>query len=81
MARPPCRKPLTHLFRGAPAVRTWSKYQETIPGWTLCGINRQLGSGPSRQRAECTEHASLVTCPYCLDLMRPSAKKQGVGAS
>lgn len=62
-----------HLLRGAPAVRSWSKYQKTEPEWTLCGIKRQLASGPGRKRAESTEDGSLVTCPYCLDLMRPRA--------
>lgn len=70
------RKPVTHLFRGAPPVRDWSKHQETVKDWTLCGINRRLAEGSNRRRAECTELASLVSCPYCLELMRPSAKKQ-----
>ena len=29
-----------HLFRGAPSVRSWSKYQKTAEEWTLCGIRR-----------------------------------------
>ena len=43
-------KPVTHLFRGAPSVRTWSKYKETVKNWTLCGIKRNLirtGDGES----------------------------------
>jgi hypothetical protein len=27
-----------HLYRGAAGVRTWSKYQETVKEWALCGI-------------------------------------------
>lgn len=62
----------THLFRGAEPVRSWSKYQETVKDWTLCGIRRKGGS----LDVESTEHASLVSCPYCRQLMGPSAKKQ-----
>jgi len=29
--------PAVHLFRGSPAVRSWSKYQETDRRWYLCG--------------------------------------------
>jgi len=28
-----------HLYRGAPAVRGWSRYQQTMRDWTLCGIS------------------------------------------
>jgi hypothetical protein len=65
--------PVVHLFRGAPAVRSWSTHQETIEGWTLCGIDRQLSAGPQRHRAECVEDPSLVSCPYCVELMHPTA--------
>ena len=63
---------VTHLYRGSPAVRSWSKYQETVEGWTLCGINRRIGSADAGDRAESTEDASLVSCPYCHQLMQPS---------
>jgi len=66
-----------HLFRGAPAVRGWSKYRATVEAWTLCGINRRLAAGPTRQRASCTEDPSLVNCPYCLELMRPAKASCG----
>jgi len=62
-----------HLFRGAPAVRSWSKYRTTDPSWTLCGIRRtkqvreKIGLG-------CTEDALLVSCSFCRQLMAPSAK-------
>jgi hypothetical protein len=62
-----------HLYRGAPPVRSWSKYQTTVEEWTLCGVHRKLASGPGRRRAGCVEDASLVTCPHCLELMRPRA--------
>ena len=62
-----------HLFRGAPAVRSWSKYQETVEEWTLCGINRRSrGKGLTTGR-HATEDASRVSCPYCLHLMRSGA--------
>jgi len=62
---------LVHLFRGAPAVRYWSKHQETIEAWTLCGISRAKGGlKVRRDAAQATEDASLVTCPYCHQLMR-----------
>jgi len=65
-------RPLTHLYRGAPCVRSWSKYQTTAEGWTLCGIRRQKRRGGLLHPAECTEEAAVVSCPFCLDLMRPS---------
>ena len=37
----PAVKSIVHLFRGAPCVRSWSKYQSTIENWTLCGIERR----------------------------------------
>lgn len=67
-------KPGVHLYRGAPAVRSWSKYQTTIEGWTLCGIKRKSRGKGSTTGRHCVEDASLVSCPYCLILMRPSAK-------
>lgn len=58
--------PKLHLFRGAPAVRSWSRNQETDKAWTLCGMHR---SGPARP-LHATEDADLVTCHYCQLLMR-----------
>lgn len=60
-----------HLFRGAPAVRSWSKYRETIREWTLCGIRRAGGS----EETPTTEYAHDVTCRYCLKLMGATAKR------
>lgn len=60
-------QPRMHLFRGAPAVRTWSKHQETVPDWTLCGIARK---GASKD-TQVTEEAREVSCPYCLQLLAP----------
>ena len=68
---------MIHLFRGAPSVRSWSKYQETVEGWTLCGINREIGRKTRRPTSACVEDASLVSCPYCLVLMAPSAVSAG----
>jgi hypothetical protein len=70
-----------HLYRGAPAVRSWSKYQETVEDWTLCGIRRQKRRDGLLHPRQCTENAFQVSCPYCLDLMRPSAKNQRVRKS
>lgn len=64
------RKPQIHLFRGAPPVRSWSKYKRTEPAWTLCGIARYKGSQPRPRPAQATEDPSLVSCPHCLQLMR-----------
>ncbi len=70
MRTPPVKgPPPIHLYRGAPAVRSWSKHQETVTDWTLCGIRGHKGS-PLRA----TEAASAVTCRYCLCLLRPDAK-------
>lgn len=79
MRKPPPRpgKPPMHLFRGAPAVRSWSIHQETDREWALCGIRRKANR-PLRKAnnvdLNCTEEASLVTCQFCLDLMRPTPK-------
>jgi hypothetical protein len=64
-------KPI-HLLRGAPAVRSWSKYQTTIESWALCGIPRKSTARP----VQATENASLVSCPYCQILMRPSVRSK-----
>ena len=60
-----------HLFRGAPSVRDWSKYQQTVKGWTLCGIRRPPGID-EKSWPQSTEDPSLVSCPYCHQLMQPS---------
>jgi hypothetical protein len=62
----------THLYRGAPSVRGWSKYQATVEGWTLCGIKRKKAGSGRTSGEQCTEDASLVNCPYCRQLMRPT---------
>jgi hypothetical protein len=68
---------LVHLYRGAPPVRLRSKYKSTVRAWTLCGINRKLGSKGHRQPAQCTEEAGGVSfCLHCLSLMRPTACTQ-----
>lgn len=64
-------KPI-HLFRGASSVRGWSKYQQTATGWTPCGIRRKA----RRDAAEATEDPCLMSCPFCKQLMRPSALKR-----
>lgn len=65
---------LTHLYRGAPAVRSWSQHQRTNEEWTLCGIDRRMALEGAQRAEFCTEDASLVVCPRCLELMRPSRK-------
>jgi hypothetical protein len=60
---------VVHLFRGAPYVRSWSKYQTTVEGWTLCGIARKAAGSGLIAGQLCVEDSSLVSCPYCLDLM------------
>jgi hypothetical protein len=54
-----------HLFRGAPAVRDWSKYQETVTHWSLCGLK------DDRKRFDGTEEPAKVTCWGCLQLLKP----------
>lgn len=68
MRIPPGRKSgsTTHLFRGAPTVRGWSKYQETVNDWTLCGIHLVSGS----KDTPTTEDSERVNCEYCKDLMK-----------
>lgn len=65
--------PKVHLFRGAPSVRSWSKYRETVKGWTLCGIKRGIGRKGHESGRHCVEDASQVSCPFCLVLMRSDA--------
>jgi hypothetical protein len=60
---------LVHLFRGAPPVRSWSRYKTTVEDWTLCGINRRVGRKGAVQALDCVEDASEASCPYCRDLM------------
>lgn len=57
---------IIHLYRGAPIVRSWSKYKETITEWTLCGISSS-GHGELDNAVEDPEQ---VNCPFCKDLMR-----------
>ena len=64
------REQKVHLFRGAPCVRNWSKYQKTVTGWTLCGRRRYR----SREDGNIvlpptTEDPARVTCDYCQCLM------------
>jgi hypothetical protein len=70
-----------HLFRGAPAVRGWSKYQETVYRWTLCGINRKTDQPSVGNAAGATEDRFLVTCRFCLQLMRSGARSRAKGAT
>lgn len=65
-----------HLFRGAPCVRSWSKHQATVEGWTLCGIPRKNPARP----VQATEEVSGVSCPYCLDLMGAAAQRSAQAA-
>jgi hypothetical protein len=54
-----------HLFRGAPGVRGWSKYRQTIERWTLCGRDRGTSPKKRERAAQATEDVSLVTCRFC----------------
>jgi hypothetical protein len=56
-----------HLYRGAPAVRGWSRYQQTMRDWTLCGIS------PTGPYAPASENAADVTCAHCLQLLAPAS--------
>lgn len=74
---------VVHLFRGAPAVRAWSKYQETVPRWTLCGIDYGNRVRRLKEAAGATEDAALVSCRFCRQLMRSGergAKPKAAGA-
>lgn len=73
------RPKTAHLLRGSPCVRSWSRYQQTVPNWTLCGIDRRLGS-KNRAREPVTEDAAEVTCRYCRILMRTTATIPNPGA-
>lgn len=39
-----------HLYRGAPAVRCWSKYQQTDKGISLCAAPLRKDSAPAPPR-------------------------------
>ncbi len=69
--------PIIHLYRGAPPVRAWTKHQETIEGWTLCGIRRKgHGAAPG-----CVEDPRKVSCRHCLDLNTPHPRPAQVVAT
>lgn len=73
------KKPVMHLYRGAPSARSWSKYQETVQRWTLCGIE-----DPGKRHAnatQATEDAPAVTCRYCRLLMWTGAIRGGKAAA
>jgi hypothetical protein len=71
-AGPPSQNRLTHLYRGAPLVRSWSKYQTTDQRWTLCGVDRRISSRRGEDATRSTETPDLVSCIHCLQLMRPT---------
>jgi hypothetical protein len=60
--------PRVHLFRGAPAVRSWSKYRETVRNWTLCGI--------SGSAIQAVENPANVTCLCCLAVLEPPVPRK-----
>jgi hypothetical protein len=62
-----------HLYRGAPAVRSWSRYQETDKGISLCAAPLRKDS---KSRSHATEDPTKVSCPYCVELMHPQACSQ-----
>jgi hypothetical protein len=67
---------VVHLYRGAPPVRSWSRYQTTVKGFTLCGVNRGKPSRQARDAARCIETDEGVSCSHCLSLMRPAGCTQ-----
>jgi|AmaraimetP72IA01_FD_contig_41_6676878_length_2635_multi_13_in_0_out_0_6 hypothetical protein len=58
-----------HLYRGAPPVRSWSRYRQTDREWTLCGR-------AADEETHATVDAGQVTCEYCLLLMRPASPRR-----
>ena len=52
--------PNIHLWRGAPATRTWSRYQDTVQAWSVCGV--ALPENAPANADECN-------CPYYLQLL------------
>lgn len=62
-----------HLYRGAPAVRSWSKHQEIVESWALCGVKREPRKVDDPRYVHATEESAKVTCPFCLDLMSPKS--------
>ncbi len=63
----PQRTPPVHLARGAPCVRSWSRYQKTDFAVSLCGIRRKKSILASSDVQGFVEGVG-VTCEYCLDL-------------
>jgi hypothetical protein len=62
-----------HLYRGAPATRSWSRYQETDKGISLCAAPLRKDS---KSRSNATEDPTKVSCPYCVELMHRQACSQ-----
>jgi len=61
----------THLYRGAPCVRSWSKYQTTVKLWSLCGIYDR--NHKVEVQLQATEDPREVDCEQCVRLMHPGA--------
>jgi hypothetical protein len=67
----------THLFRGAPSVRAWSKYQETDKLWTLCGIRTPLDVAlkGDLEGYNASEDLEDVSCSFCLQLSNSPVRR------
>ena len=63
-------EPAVHLYRGAPIIRSWSKYQQTVKEWALCGVRAPRKGDIRDLRA--TEDAGVVSCTFCIQLMQTS---------
>jgi hypothetical protein len=58
-------EPSVHLFRGAPCVRSWSKYQTTVERWIVYGIKRATGEQKGAQDAAPATTDPSVSCRFC----------------
>lgn len=63
------RVPILHLYRGAPAVRAWSKYQTTDTRHTLCGIPIKARRSEAETDTRAIDRTDLVNCTFCKQLL------------
>ena len=63
------RTRVVHLYRGAPVVRSWSKYQTTVRNRTLCGIPIKTRRNQAETDTSASDDVTGVNCPYCHQLL------------
>lgn len=78
----PVKRLIVHAYRGIPEVHSWSYYKKLDRHWTVCGYERrgiggiaEIGTPPPVGHHGTVE-AAKVNCPFCLDLIENTQKRQ-----